>query len=359
MSAANTDSNGLAGVGVAEGPHTRGDALVRGRVFARKPVHHDVEIRRGLFERDLSGHPAECVDVPYAAVRRRRAPTNRKGLPERGQRREAEAFRHDAYHRGRNAVHAHGAADDIRVALIAALPDRMAEDDHRCGAWRLVGGREVPAEKRAQAEQREAVRRDVRPDVALGRPPLVGDVHRHLVHRADPVEQPGRGLKIPYLGKREVVEAALAAACRARSDHDDAIGIREGQVAQEHPVPEREDRAGGRDAERQREDGRDGESAILRQQPGGEPEVVPHSHEVTSNHTACRKYRRNVADSWNVEPRRRPLAGTTVPEPDKRSPGCGSRAPRHPPTRRPAAISHRASMARSTPACTAEISESS
>ena len=43
-------------------------------------------------------------------------------------------------------VHREAATDDLRVASERALPQRLADDDHRCGARRVVArGEATPA----------------------------------------------------------------------------------------------------------------------------------------------------------------------------------------------------------------------
>ena len=59
--------------------------------------------------------------------------------------------------------------------------------------------------------------------------------------------------------------------------HHQAVWIRIRQGAEQHRMEHREDGGGGSDADRERQDTREGESGRMPQRPQGEPELLEHA----------------------------------------------------------------------------------
>jgi hypothetical protein len=130
---------------------------------------------------------------------------------------------------------------------------RLAQDDD-IRSRRVIGGQKGPAGNRLDADRVEEP----------GSHPLPGDRFRRAVaavhdHAADVRYESGdrleRAAALVPVGHVERRHAGVGRALAALPDHDQPIGGRERQRAQQRGVDQREDRAVGADAERERHGG--------------------------------------------------------------------------------------------------------
>ena len=168
---------------------------------------------------------------------------------------QREAARHDAHDLVRHAVDLDRAADHRRVARVASLPQRVAEDSELRPARPVLRLREAAPEERRDAERLERVRRDlaggdphglaVAREVAVGRRP-----ERHRREARTAVGVAARLVRV----RPRLLEPAPAA------PHHHAVlrvGVR--QRLEHHRVEHREDGRvrGHAEGERQHRDGRE------------------------------------------------------------------------------------------------------
>ena len=84
------------------------------------------------------------------------------------------------------------------------------------------------------------------------------------------------GLSVVRVGQEDGVgEVGLVDAADRVDDPDERVGIGIGQRFDEHAVDDAEDRRGGADAERERQDGRGGEAGLLPQHARRVAKVLP------------------------------------------------------------------------------------
>ena len=130
----------------------------------------------------------------------------------------------------------------------------------------VVLGHEAAAEHRLDADDVERVRRDEPARVRFGQPVVAADDHRAVLDQRHPGERAARARASPR--SPGTTRRRSAPARVARVDPHDPIGLVERQAAQQHGVDEREHRAVGADAERERGDGRQREPPILDEPTG-------------------------------------------------------------------------------------------
>ena len=149
-------------------------------------------------------------------------------------------------------VHQDRPADDGGVAAETPLPESVADDhDLRTGAVFLVGER--PAALRRHAEDAEEIRRDQPAEHLLGLS-VAGQARCRAARGGDVLEgtiQPAPLVVIARRGRvlRNPREAGVF------PEHDEAVGVGEGQGADHHRVDHRKNRRVGADAQGQRGDG--------------------------------------------------------------------------------------------------------
>ena len=183
------------------------------------------------------------------------------------QRFTVEAWWRHARHRERLTLDHQLRADDGRVAAIHALPRVVRQHHHGACGRRIVGCGERAAHGRVHAERREVGATHVDGAEQLGRVRHALAAHAHASHaglkRGELVEL--RHVCLDALEERErehapaILRTALHAAGAPVADAIEARGIHDRERLQHHRMNEREDRGGPADADRQRQDGRDGE----------------------------------------------------------------------------------------------------
>jgi hypothetical protein len=173
----------------------------------------------------------------------------------------------------RHAVHANGLTDDATVGAVPSREDRVAEHDHRSGAWAVVVAGEWASESRRNAEQRERFGRDERAAHTLGgfgardvERPL--DVRAHLRERASigaPVEEP----------RIRCSNAAARAQLRGAEfvQVDESVRLGEGKRLEGERVDDAERRHVRAYAKRERQQRDDRERPRLGQTAKGESDV--------------------------------------------------------------------------------------
>ncbi len=169
-------------------------------------------------------------------------------------------------------VHLEDPADDRRVAAPGAQPVRMAEDQHRLGAWLVVVGREGAAEERPGAEHAEEVGRD---DAGL---------HAFGLAAAEEVEphrvvlgETGEGVLAPpqVLDVRHREPLLLVGVERqALVEHHQPVGLAVRQLVQQDATHDAEDRRVGADAQGERRHHRAGVARVPAQQAEREAHVL-------------------------------------------------------------------------------------
>ena len=127
--------------------------------------------------------------------------------------------------------------------LRAEHAEERRRDDHRLDALRLRKPR--PAQR----------------DAGFAKQPRLFE-HRHVA------------LAIEVVGHAVVAFGHDAGARILVEDADQPVRLGERQRLQEHPVDDRKDCDVGRQAQRQRGNGREGEAAVFPEQPGGKTEIL-------------------------------------------------------------------------------------
>src|SRR5262245_6180210 len=191
---------------------------------------------------------------------------------------DRESRRHYADDRPRPAIRADRGPDHIAPAAEARLPELMAEHNDCVIAIQIFAGGERSPEERLSAERRKDVGGRQEPG-ELERLAVQQDVQTRGSDHAQVLEgtvslapfyEVGGGDNAPH----------LAAADVGFPDRHDAIGIAIRQWLQHHAANHAEDGGGGPDAQRQSDDGRDGEARRANERAGGETEVL----DETANH---------------------------------------------------------------------------
>ena len=239
------------------------------------------EILLSLFDVDPWKQPADRLDVMHAAAceqvagnidgrHRHRFAREHPGLSLFG---VANARRHHANDRVRNAVDAYPGVDDGRVRREVVPPRVVAEHDQRFGRSRIGGTAEGPAERGPHAEDIEVVHGYECP----GDPDRLPPGHRDGVCV----------LPIPGdSGERVVVvlQFQKVSGCEGRSrlirgrvpDLDEIVGARVRQRPQEHAIDDAEDGGVRSDAKRQRHQDDGSQARCLEEGAQCIPDVVEH-----------------------------------------------------------------------------------
>ena len=174
--------------GLTEQRNPRQHGAIRRRIRGRERGGNASEVLGGLRGRCTRCQPAEALERSDIALLARVGGHLRERLPQPGPGRKREALGHDANHRGRHAIDANGSADHRRVAFIARVPQRVAQDHDWRRAGTIVARVEAAPDGRCMADEAERVRRDKRSGEAL-RGSLVRDVHRGLEDSSQAIER--------------------------------------------------------------------------------------------------------------------------------------------------------------------------
>ncbi len=170
-----------------------------------------------------------------------------------------------ADHGVRLAVHGKDSADDARVRSEAALPIAVGEHGDRVARLTgALGRRKAASENGARAEHREEIRGHAQADDLLGLAALTGDragtdlEQRHLFE--------GLTLLLPVEEIRRRRPFALDPVFQIRLPYQhQAIGVRIWQRPEHHRVDDAEDGSVRSDAQRQDQQGHDGEAGNFAQ----------------------------------------------------------------------------------------------
>ena len=238
--------------------------------YARLQVRDDRhQVRFGLGVGDAGLAPAEQVDVPHAlddlAALQRDRQVDVGAAPH-------EPLRHHADHRADVAVQPQLAAEHVRIAVELALPEPVAEDHHRLGARRRVGGVRRAAEERRHAHDVERVEGPVvaaQPlRVAVAEP-------QHVADRGgdDPFEDPAALRDLEELIHR--IPGARAGAVRGEHAHaGQVVDVLVRKRIEHDRVQHAVDRRRRHDAERQRQHRQRREPRRPEQAADPEPDVA-------------------------------------------------------------------------------------
>ena len=140
--------------------HQRAPAIIRRRILRRQHRCDRRQFGAGSREIDTGVQPGECEQIPrIALVCCGFRPERNPHLLRFG---KTESRRHHANDGVRLAIDFDAPADDARIAVIAALPDFVAEHHDRFGARPVIIFAEGAAEDRLDTESGKQVRRDCR-----------------------------------------------------------------------------------------------------------------------------------------------------------------------------------------------------
>jgi hypothetical protein len=236
----------------------------------REPPDGDVPDRAGLLEQVGGGGAAHGRDHrrrdPHVGADQRRA-----GEPGLGHANDGEFL----------VVEPDWSVKDAWIAGEPRHPEAVRQDDDRllAGSAILLLG-EKASERRARPEHLEIIGGHQAAEHALARP-LDRQAHRARaeVHGRHPRE---RGGVLPQVAERRVGHVVESTPTGRPADVHDAAGILDAGPWGEHQrIGQAEDRAAGRDPERQREDGRGGENRAAAQEAKGVPGVGKDGHALT------------------------------------------------------------------------------
>jgi hypothetical protein len=231
---------------------------------------------RELAARLLQAHAVGRASVAHQEPRRAAL------LPERGgelghrhphfrRERPLHAFRHHADDGDRQRVDADGFSDDAAIAGVAALPDAVADHHDRRRAGLIVFRTKASSERGLLPDDVEPVRGDVDARILLGDGIVRAEVHAAVEDDRHSGECPARPLPVLEILQRH---AEVAPPGVARVEHHDAVGIVERKPPEEDRIDNREHRAVGADAERERGDGGEREPPVLDQAARGEAQIL-------------------------------------------------------------------------------------
>ena len=199
---------------------------------------------------------------------------------------EAHVFRHDADDRGRDLVDLDHVSDDVRVRVVAVLPDVVADQHDRRRIRLSVGVGEVTPEVRPLPQHPEHVRRDHRRLDAFGGSLCLADVGR----------EPAEGRKLGEGFRPRAPLLVFGPRCRelrlrlrvAQVHVKQLMRVLERQAADQHGVDESEHCRVHADAEREGQNRDGGEARVLYEESGGKSEVLQQSHGcVYEDHRGC------------------------------------------------------------------------
>ena len=269
----------LAGQLLAQRPEVHAGALVE-VVGRRQSACDPAEIRSGSGNRSAWLHPGNGIEEATghsppveSSIQLKRRP-HVVVLED-----EAEILRHHADDRGRRAVHLHDAADHLRVAVEALLPQPIADHGDARSVGTIVGGGNRAAEQRANAEHRKEFGGHSLVVQAHGfahasQCQRVAEPHCDVVERVivalpvEPVRGRDAGARRAYGG----VEGR-GGRVESRGHEQQLLAVWIGQRPQQHLVDDGEDRRVAPDADRQRQDHRRGEA-------GTSPQAARHVTDV-------------------------------------------------------------------------------
>ena len=205
---------------------------------------------------------------------------------------KAEARRHDADDEVRPSLGHDRSTDNRRIAAEQPLPDAIAEHQHFRRLRPVVVRLDGAAEERRRAEQRKERAADARAEDALGQL-QPADVEGPAGEERDALER-RQAPPVLVIGQRAARDRAGAIAIDlAVHEREHAGGIAVRRRPQDHGADDAEDGGVGADAERQRDDGGDGESRRAPQQADGVDDVARKMSEGRSGER--RWWRRDVA----------------------------------------------------------------
>ena len=156
-----------------------------------------------------------------------------------------------------------------RIGAEAARPQAMAEHDDLFFAGFVLGGRERPAERRLHAEDVEVAGRDAGARHAL-RGSLVREVEARILRGGELAERRRARAGVGEVAGRDAARPALIVLV----DIDEPIGRGIRQRLQHDGVHRAEDRRGGADADREREQRDQRETRLRDEVPHGERDVL-------------------------------------------------------------------------------------
>ena len=139
---------------------------------------------------------------------------------------ESHALRHDADDYGRDVVDLDRLAENRRVAAVAVLPDRVAEDDDGRRFRTVFPGSKVAAQERWLTQQLERVRRDARTGESFGGAAGLADVHRR--RREDRHALKRVRLGAPVLEIEEGDAAVVSSGDAPPVEIEELVGVIEG-----------------------------------------------------------------------------------------------------------------------------------
>ena len=175
---------------------------------------------------------------------------------------KSSAARHHADDRHGIAVEAHDAADGGGVAVEAALPGAVREDDHLLDGGLLVGAGEGAAERGREAEGLEEAGGHHRAGELAGvaiEVPVAGHAAADE-HGGEVLEGAAAVAEVAEVGGGD--GGAAVAARRAAGGPDEAAGVAVRERVQEDRVDDGEDRGVRADAERESQHRGDGEAGV-------------------------------------------------------------------------------------------------
>ena len=187
-------------------------------------------------------------------------------------RRKPESGRKDADNRPRLFVRADRAANGVGASAELFLPRGVAQDCHWRRARHVIAGHERPAGRDRNAEHLEETGRDLDRSHELG-PSSAGQCHSARRERRDGVK--AGALQFP----RFVIGVGgdvfpIAGLLVRRPDQHEAVGVREGQRAQQHRIHHAEDRRVDANAKAERQDGGHRERWTFPKDAHGKTEVL-------------------------------------------------------------------------------------
>ena len=191
--------------------------------------------------------------------------------------REGESLGHDADDGGRVAVGSHGATDHLGVRAEVVRPRTIPEDEHRPRAWRRIGGKQRPPEKRLDAEGREAVPGHEGPAQPFGLPVAHDDVQTGEAGAGEAFER-ALGRAPVFVVVEADADLPLPGGRAADRDGHDAVAPGDGQAAQEDAVSDAEEQRRQGDAQGERDDGRGREAGLPDEHANRHPPVAEREH---------------------------------------------------------------------------------
>ncbi len=257
---------------------------VAARVLRLERGRDATEIALGLLERDRGleapDHLPRVIPAILHRVHLHRRPRARRG-------RELEVGRHHADHGVLHAVDEHLLPDHFAPPAETVVPEAVAQDDHVRRADPIFLFLEVAPERGRHAEGSEHRPRDV-----ATRHEFRAAVARQVVRRprvdADVGQRPVVGLPTAEVRVRDGVHVPAAPRVRL-ADRDEPVGVLIREGTQQHRADATENRRVDADAQREAEDGGDGERRSLGQRSNREPNVLEHERAVRGGSRSLRQ----------------------------------------------------------------------